>query len=194
MVYSVTSAESALPLELSRGNLLLMALLIGNDYDEVWTKHPRRQQSDNMSMQRGLEGCGISLARRVAQTGLGGELFMATLTCANEAELQPFLQQWRNRLQQAFLTLGHRHVATSLSENFPPWQAVVNYVHPVITPSSSLSAAWVPRLPCLSRITVLCERLFTWGSVLGIRSKLADLVWPGACARRLLTVRDGLTN
>jgi len=64
----------------------------------------------------------------------------------------------------------------------------------VITPSSSLSAAWVPRLPCLSRITVLCERLFTWGSVLGIRSKLADLVWPGACARRLLTPPDAPTT
>ena len=34
-VYSVTLAESASHLKLSRGNLLLVALLIGNDYDEV---------------------------------------------------------------------------------------------------------------------------------------------------------------
>ena len=135
-------------------------------------------------MQKGLGGCGIKLACRVAQTGLGRELFTAAKASSSEAELQPFLQPWQNRLRQALLALGHQYVANLLSEDFPRWQAVETYVRPAITPSANLTAEWVPCLPCLSQLTTLCERFFTWGSVPGIKSKLAKLVWPGACVRR----------
>jgi len=93
MVYSLALAESASPVELSCSNLLLMALLIGNDYKKVRAKQPLTDSS-LMKCQRGLKGCGISLTCRIAQTGLGKELFEAIQMGSSEAGLQPFLQPW----------------------------------------------------------------------------------------------------
>ena len=69
---------------------------------------------------------------------------------------------------------------------------MVNYVRPITSQNSGAPsdvAAWIPRLPDIAKIAGLCERLFTWGTKAGIQAKLAELVWPGACARRLLHVR-----
>ena len=131
------------------------------------------------------------------QSGLGRGLFAAVQSSSNEEDIQPFLHAWRQQLQHELSvdpshTLGRRciQVANSVNDRFPPWQAMANYVRPIMAQHpNGVPAAWIPHLPDITKITRLCERLFTWGTKAGIQAKLAELVWPGACTRRLLRVR-----
>lgn len=187
MTYSLGSLTADPGDDLSREDMFLIAVLSGGDYDG------------------GLTGCGMTLARRIAQCGLGYDLFEEMCRSAHRNDVHLFLQHWRMRLRHVLLTdpnniLGrkYRKLANSINEDFPSWKVMNNYVHPITSERTNgthgMSAGWVPRFPSIEKMTRLCEQFFTWGTVPGIIDHFAAVVWPGACVRTLLQVRSNVST
>ncbi|KAK2464530.1 hypothetical protein APHAL10511_003509, partial [Amanita phalloides] len=135
---------------LLREDLFLIAMLAGGDYD-----------------QSGLIGCGVTLAQRISQSGLGRDLFMEMRRSADPMDVDQFLQHWRARLQHELSvdpnkTLGRRYqrLADSIEQDFPPWEVMDKYVHPVTSEQTAgvhwRPTGWVPQCPSLEKVT-LCD-------------------------------------
>ncbi|KAJ7151416.1 PIN domain-like protein [Mycena crocata] len=163
---------------LSLGGLLLMAILIGGDYDPV-----------------GLEGCAVKTAYALAKCGLGDSLLLAAQTL-DPAALDNFLVEWRKTLRRELLEgkSGRKHpaIAEALTDDFPDPRILDLYVHPLTSWSNDGPGVdtllWVPLLPNVTAIAQLCELLFSWGTVAELPNKLFKHVLPGLCSRRLAQV------
>jgi len=97
VVHVFDSTDVASELGLTRGGLVLVALLSGGDYDVVCISHLRGPDMYSLHMQTGLRNCGPSIAHGVAHYGLGYTLIEAaeSLSCP---ELEAFLIQWHEGL------------------------------------------------------------------------------------------------
>ncbi|KAJ7503000.1 PIN domain-like protein, partial [Mycena galericulata] len=98
-VYFYTATQIERKLGLSHGGLLLMAILIGGDYD-----------------QRGLVGCSEHVAYTLARRGLGDPLLLAAQTLGS-TELHTFLHVWRCALRQELTgALGSLSIGTEVPD------------------------------------------------------------------------------
>ncbi|KAJ6448836.1 PIN domain-like protein [Mycena sanguinolenta] len=168
---------------LTRGGLLLIALLVGGDYDE------------------GLDGCGVSLAHAVARGNLGDALLSAALEQDEMTfEFTKFLHEWKLSLVTEFATDPHGYLgrkckaiaATLEAASFPNPDVLRAYTHPTTSWSSAYSAPayqlWGLAQPNLGRIASLCQLQFGWNAA-EISSKFTTLVYPGLAVQSLLRVR-----
>ncbi|KAJ7606586.1 PIN domain-like protein [Mycena polygramma] len=105
---------------LTRGGLLLVALLAGGDY------HP------------GIPGCGVAIAHAISRSHLGDDLLAAASQHPYLTDrLIDFLTSWRRALHSEFATdshgyLGRRHprIAARIEASFPDIDVLFAYVHP----------------------------------------------------------------
>ncbi|KAJ6497260.1 PIN domain-like protein, partial [Mycena vulgaris] len=177
-IHIYTSEAIASEANLSHGGILLMALLIGGDYDET-----------------GLAGCGKTVAYGLAQLGLGDSLLFAAETL-QPADLRWFLDVWRKVLRNELIggKLGRKYpaIAAALSSAFPDLSILNLYVNPVTSWSSNGpgvdASGWVPEMPDIVSITRLCEKLFVWGTTAELPNKLFNVLLPGMCLKRLVQV------
>ncbi|KAJ7798867.1 PIN domain-like protein [Mycena olivaceomarginata] len=92
-LYSLENIFITPSVSLTRGGLLLVALLSGGDYDE------------------GVPGCGIAIAHAVARGNLGDTLLQRALESSTPtAEFLEFLISWEQALSIEFSTDPHGHL------------------------------------------------------------------------------------
>ncbi|KAJ7442236.1 PIN domain-like protein, partial [Mycena galericulata] len=173
--YVYTSAGIEQNVHLSRGGLLLMAILIGGDYD-----------------QQGLVGCSEHVAYTLARRGLGDPLLLAVQTRGSR-ELDAFLNVWRCALRQELTqALGSLSIATPVPDTFPDPVVLELYARPVTSWSFGRpgvdASSWSPLLPDVISIVRLCENCFAWGTPAELPNKLFKILLPGLCSKRLAQV------
>ncbi|KAJ7149830.1 PIN domain-like protein, partial [Mycena crocata] len=174
-IYTSKAIESRLRLNL--GGLLLMAILVGGDYNKVIG---------------GLDKCAKETAYTLTKRGLGDSLLLATQTLSPDG-LHGFLETWRQTLCTELVSgqSGRKHpaIARGVTNLFPDPRVLHLYVHPLTSWSSDGAgidaSTWVPRLPDLPAIARICEVLFSWGTKVDLPNKLFNNVLPGLCIRRL---------
>lgn len=113
---------------LTRGGILLVALLCGGDYD------------------KGLVGCGIKTAHALARYGFGDTLIEASMSLEGD-EYAEFIQCWRAALcstltddPRGLLGRSHRALANKLDPSFPNRDVIRLYTHPLVSSDTILCA------------------------------------------------------
>ncbi|KAJ7817387.1 PIN domain-like protein, partial [Mycena olivaceomarginata] len=177
---TVYTSESLNDIGLTRGGILLLAILGGGDYDTV-----------------GLAGCGSHIALALAHCGFGDSLLQASENMA-EAELEEFLIQWREDLRtelatnsRGFLRSKQNTLSTKIPETFPSLRVLSLYVQPTTSWSNGFvppaTDKWIVKLPALPELAVYCNKEFGWNPA-AIAEKFRRLIFSGLCTRRLTMV------
>ncbi|RDB28015.1 Flap endonuclease GEN 1 [Hypsizygus marmoreus] len=182
ILYTADSIEYSNGVKLTRGGLLLFALLAGGDYDA------------------GIEGCGGNTARALAECSFGDELLDAA-TSLSGTNLQQFLHAWRKRLQtelrynsQGRLRCRNAGVAQKITDKFPDLAVMEKYVTPLTSWSSQQgcqipnTAGWGAREPSISKITAFCLQRFGWDRDGAVMKRFRMNLWPGVAFRMLCSV------
>ncbi|KAJ7847636.1 PIN domain-like protein [Mycena olivaceomarginata] len=163
-VYTAENIFVTPTVSLTRGGLLLIALLSGGDYDE------------------GLSGCGIVTAHAVARGNLGDDLLHEALkSCTPTTQFLRFLNSWRHALALEFSTnphglLSRKHGAIAATiagtPSFPNIDVIFAYVHPITSVvhryATRLSFLGSLASPNVSGIAKLCQASFGNNLYLGI--------------------------
>ncbi|KAJ7489980.1 PIN domain-like protein [Mycena galericulata] len=168
---------------LSRGGLLLIALLAGGDYHQ------------------GLPGCGVALAHAVARGPLGDALLEAVLQNPEITdEFLDFLVSWRATLAWEFATDPHgylgrkqRAIAANITSSFPNLGVLYAYTHPVTSWSENYSPptyqSWGLPKPDVKKIASFCQRQFDWDAA-KISSTFVKHLYSGIVMQSLLKPYD----
>ncbi|OBZ78714.1 Flap endonuclease GEN 1 [Grifola frondosa] len=177
MVYTYSALASHPDVKLTRGGMLLMALLSGGDYPE--------SNTDSSS-----EWTTRLRASHFTWTGLlrAGNRLMPLLRL--------FLHGWRNNLRWLLCSdpngyLGRRHVAlaSTIPDTFPTVDILRAYVYPATSsPEALLDVGFCGAISFdLARLARTCEQYFTWGdNVTNLLKKFEKMVWPGVVLRLLM--------
>ncbi|EPQ57560.1 PIN domain-like protein, partial [Gloeophyllum trabeum ATCC 11539] len=170
MVFNADDIRTHPSIGLTRGGLILFALLKGGDYDV------------------GVPGIGEKIAHGLARAGFGDQLLTAFERRAQQP-IQPFLAQWRADITTELRTnsrglLPHRCTSVTIPVSFPDLQVLENYAAPRISPQGGgplrdRSSLHVPR------IARFCEDSFEWGYRSKILYRLRSVLWE-ACVMRVL--------
>ncbi|KAI0666288.1 PIN domain-like protein, partial [Trametes maxima] len=171
---------------ISQGDFILLALLVGCDYNMV-----------------GLRRCGIRTAKGLIKYGLGRNLYAATLTYTGR-ELAEFLTRWRGRVQEilrtdprGFIGRAHPALASSIPHTFPDVELLHLLTSPALSGPRAYVAATVSCPLDIARIGSLCELYFTWGNRAEILKTLRTSVWVDEVVRMLIaeaSTRNGNTS
>ncbi|KAJ7082704.1 PIN domain-like protein, partial [Mycena belliarum] len=181
MLYTAENVFITPGVGLTRGGLLLIALLSGGDYNP------------------GISGCGIITAHAIARGNLGDMLLTEAL---RSHTLTPrfieFLNTWKEVLCLEFSTNAHGFlaqrrpaIAAAIAQlpSFPDPDVIFAYVHPITSWSENHSPpdyqAWGLSQPNLTKITSLCQRQFGWDAAT-IAKKFYKLLFLGIATQSLL--------
>lgn len=183
LLYSADSIEHSEDVKLTRGGLILFALLTGGDYDQ------------------GIHGCGKSTARALAQCGFGDTLLDAVTSISGVA-LQNLLYDWRQDLREELMSNSHGYLenknpalAKKITSNFPNHAIMELYLRPLTSWSLQSgahipnSAVWRSREPIIPLITEFCLRHFGWGRNFAIVKRFRAALWEGVIFRMVCSVR-----
>lgn len=189
--------NSAAGLELTRGGMILIALVAGGDYNTVRINFPRLAgASADLNLQTGVPGCGGATALALAHYGLGDTLLQATENMATP-QLAAFCVKWRVELIDILRgdprgLIGNQQrksIADAVPHGFPSLDVLYSYTQPVVSSNlSSLSFSFTTRRPRLA-ISPLATFL---DHHLGLRTpdtvlpKFDRAVWPALVLRSLL--------
>lgn len=195
-IYTASAIEVTAEVALSRGGLFLFALLCGGDYDQV----TRSSLFDPflISLQTGLRHCGQILAYELAKTQLGDTLLMATLNF-DKKDLDAFICDWREELRNELLFNSSGHLsrlhpaaANAIGDVFPDLSIMLSYAKPLTSWTTGhllpTGAMWIPRLPDIAQLGVLCERSFAWGTFDGVPRNFKSLLYEAVFLQRLYQV------
>jgi Holliday junction resolvase YEN1 len=199
---SVFTAEAIYGhLGLSRGGMILLALLVGGDLNPVRQSTPS-EAITSCSLQSGLHGCGHSTALALTQSGLGDPLFEAAQHMSY-SDLSMFLPRWRQSLcdelrSDASGKIGRKHpkLTADVPGNFPSMDLVLAYVRPLTSWSSggcdmSFLTLKEPRLDLL---IAFCHQNFSWGSSDDVQAKLDKILSGGICLKMLCMVHTSFLS
>ncbi|CAM1509314.1 Fc.00g030530.m01.CDS01 [Cosmosporella sp. VM-42] len=111
----------ALPAGLDREGMVLVALMSGGDY-----------------LPEGVPGCGVKVACEAAKAGFGS-------ICQLKASDEEGIRQWKESLVHELRTNENgffrtRHKALVIPEDFPNFEILRYYTHPVISTSTTLDS------------------------------------------------------
>ncbi|KAJ3518141.1 hypothetical protein NLJ89_g64 [Agrocybe chaxingu] len=169
MVYKIADIRTHTEVGMTRGGMILFALLSGGDYHE------------------GVERFGKVIAHSLARCGFGDELLEAYGNLQGQ-DLQEFLHHWRERVNGELRTnmrgfLPHR-TSLSLPITFPELDVLEKYANPTHSTSGrmrngSVALRDVNNLD-LGRVASLCEQYFEWGYRDRIIERFRALMWPAA--------------
>ncbi|KAI0681805.1 PIN domain-like protein [Cerioporus squamosus] len=173
-VYRMSAIQDHAKIKLTRGGILLLAVLAGGDYD------------------KGLDNCGIRTAHGLARYGLGDSLITCVTDSADNTSLRTALSDWRRRLKEClrddpsgYIGKRCRRLAETLPHDFPDPDVVQAYVRPLTHPLDDvpLDDEFGRAMHFdLARLRYLCDRLFSWDSAT-LDTHFHNLVWPGAILR-----------
>ncbi|KAF8054913.1 PIN domain-like protein [Lyophyllum atratum] len=179
LLYDANSIEHSEGVKLTRGGLLLFALMAGGDYDP------------------GISGCGPKTAHAMAKCGFGDALINAAMTMSG-AVLQDFLSSWRKDLQHELQSNSLRwmdgrciSIARKITDEFPDLTVLDNYLNPLTSWSPQCTRKvpdtneWRSREPLIPLITAFCVRHFGWGRDGGLLKRFRSKLWEGVAFRIL---------
>lgn len=172
--------EDLQELSLTRGGLLLFALLCGGDYDS------------------GIEDCGALTAHGLVKCGFGDRLIDAFDNLSG-AELELFMSAWRLELclelstnSQKMLSQRQRSVASRIDDTFPNPHVLNLYMNPLtswttVPPNIPDANMWIAQEPSLHDLTIFCSEHFHWDTE-ELLKKFSNLVWSGALLQMIYSV------
>jgi Holliday junction resolvase YEN1 len=195
-IYTAEALRTTQQVNLSHGGLLLLALLIGGDYEPVRQLLSFSWQCLK-SLQTGLQGCGPSISLALAQSDMGEKLLFAVKTLPRK-DLAVFLVHWRNMLcaelrenVSGHLRQRYPKLAASVGDSFPNPEVMMSYIEPTTSwslgPLPDLSGIHIGR-PDVAKLAALSMRWFTWGNDRAILPKFRSVLWEGVCLRVLCEV------
>jgi Holliday junction resolvase YEN1 len=177
--YFSHSVENSDTVALTRGGLILIALLAGGDYDS------------------GVPGIGAVIAYGLARCGFGDTLIDAARD-QDQTGFRNFLDGWRQDLRLELSTnarglLGRRYdrLVPHITDTFPSLVILKHYLHPITSGSNAnerSAAPWRPREPALRLITSFCTEHLGWDINTGILKRFHANLWDGVCFRMLCMV------
>jgi len=185
-VYRVYSAEKIQDiLGLTRGGMIMIALMAGGDYSE------------------GIKGVGVRNATALAKAGFGDALERAYREKSGD-DLDNFLITWARDIldemstnSKGFLPFAQPALANLIeAANFPDRNVLDLYISPLtsFTKTESFSPvpemnAWVPREPNLKAIATCCSQVTrTWNNRTVLAEKFHNTLWEGVFMRMVLSV------
>ncbi|KAF8071956.1 PIN domain-like protein [Lyophyllum atratum] len=184
-VYTADSIQHSDAVRLTRGGLLLFALLAGGDYDP------------------GIEGCGSVTAHALAACGFGVSLLQAA-TSLSGTGLRDWLHGWRLHLKyelqsnsQGRLNCRSPGISQKITAEFPKLDVLFNYLDPLTSWSLQSASAipnaadWRSREPSIPRIAAFCAQHLGWGrdATVIVKRFRAEL-WEGIAFRMLCSVSN----
>ncbi|THH15482.1 hypothetical protein EW146_g5002 [Bondarzewia mesenterica] len=174
-LYTADAIRSHPDIGLTRGGLILIALLSGGDYHS------------------GVARFGPHIAHALARCGYGDQL-LTIYERRMVQDIRPSLAQWRNAIHDELLTNSHGFLSRkfpsyTLPPDFPDMLVVANYVSPLTSASDGRQGGGAMRDtgdPSLPRLAAFCETYFAeWGHESAIIKRFRDLLWPTALIRIL---------
>lgn len=171
---STVTTVSPLFGSLSRGGLILIALLSKSDYS------------------RGLSGCGPTIATSLARCGFGDNILCAfkqlngtaldeKLYAITHAIADELRSNSRGALGSRYPTLA----SDLLSSDLLTAKTIGDFVTPIV--SSAPIHAWIERSPNIPQIASFCQSNFHWGPSV-LEKKIHNILWPGVSLRLLISV------
>ncbi|KAK6984536.1 hypothetical protein R3P38DRAFT_3292357 [Favolaschia claudopus] len=183
-IYTLENIFISPSIGLTRGGLLLFALLAGGDYDP------------------GCPGCGAKTAHAIARGSLGDTLLhAASQNPFPTAKFAAFLARWKHDLCQEFLEdphglLGRKYKSISqiiADSDFPNADVIFSYVHPVTSysPHHILPPhhTWSLATPDVQKIAQFCQLRFSWEAST-VAAKFSKGLFPGVAFQSLLKPYD----
>jgi hypothetical protein len=183
IVYTSEAVEDPQGLvSLSRGALILFALLCGGDYDQ------------------GVIKCGSTTAFGLARCGFGDKLLEAVQTFKLESKaFDNFLVQWRIDLQhelesnsRGMLRSRQPQLAQHIPHTFPDRDILQLYIDPFTSwsapkniPDTSL---WKIKEPSIVQLVDFCMNNFNWKDLQLLRKKFESILWDGIFLQMLYSV------
>ncbi|KAJ7493957.1 PIN domain-like protein, partial [Mycena latifolia] len=177
-----SEAISSHPLSLDEDALLLVALLVGGDYD------------------RGLSKCGPKIAHALARCGFGRDL-RRILTSFVGAQQAQQLTTWRAALKaelisnsSGLLDTRQPKLADKITDCFPNLSVADLYIDPLTSWSSRYTghspdtSLWIPAEPIVHKVAAFCVTHFGWSQEV-IPDRLKSNLWPGVALRMIFSVR-----
>lgn len=176
-----------------------MAILCGGDYNPVNFSlfSPFISLSDKS--QGGLPGCGWKTALQLSRTNFATDLFLAARTIPTRQQMRDFLLGWRQDFRRLLaenpdnkLDRQYPLIANNVSSTFPAIDALSLYANPItswtVDDQVPDIASWCLRPPNPTKIALLCEKYFSWGSLGEIVPRFKKTLWPGLVFRYILLV------
>ncbi|KAH8102504.1 hypothetical protein BXZ70DRAFT_928765 [Cristinia sonorae] len=175
-VYDAEAIRNHSEIGLTRGGLILFALLSGGDYDTD-----------------GAKGFGRTTARALARCGFGDRLLQA-FELMHGQNMGTFLAQWRDEVNSELRTnsrgfLTRTSTTLTLPPYFPNLEVLKYYVNPVASLQSNGGGGRHLRDRgnlSISRLAGFCEEHFDeWASRRQILNRFRNLVWEAAVMQLL---------
>ncbi|KAK7012767.1 PIN domain-like protein [Favolaschia claudopus] len=184
-VYTSRSILTTPSIGLTRGGLLVFALLAGGDYDP------------------GCPGCGVKTAHAIARGPLGDALWhAASRSPVPTAEFRDFLVQWKLNLCEEFrldphgyLGRTYKSIAQVISDtpNFPSAKVIFAYVHPVTSYSRNHNLprhqTWDVAKPDVAGLAGFCQQQFGWNAST-LYAKFSKGLFYGVALQSLIKPHD----
>jgi len=182
-IYTSHAIAGTTEVSLSRGGLILIALLSGGDYCPA-----------------GLPGCGTSIAYGLACAGFGDSLLAAALALTLQ-DFKTFLVSWREQLCAELMTnasgcLSQKcpALAKRMPDSFPNVHHILLYAKPLTSWSEGAAGPDLsklqPRQPDITKLATICKHRFNWEPTPGILKKFESVLWDGVCIRMLCEVSN----
>ncbi|BGP53405.1 hypothetical protein JCM8202_000278 [Rhodotorula sphaerocarpa] len=182
-IVTYSNAEILAQTGLGKDELILVALLVGGDYDTA-----------------GSVRFGNTIAVALARDGWAKKLFdgirrISGAQGSSSSELESFFVDWRSQVAEVLKTnpdgvLSRRQPKLAAdfedSTDFPDMKVVDFYLNPIVSdPTAEDYSApnWSRRLDT-ARIVAFSSRMFHWGNV-ELEAKLCRVMWRGLAMRQM---------
>ncbi|KII92167.1 hypothetical protein PLICRDRAFT_172297 [Plicaturopsis crispa FD-325 SS-3] len=171
MVFTADNVRNHPEVSLTRGGMILFALLSGGDYDAG-----------------GVSKFGKETAHALARCGFGDQLLQA-FQRRDQQPLDQFLPQWRDAINTELRTnsrgfLHRAHPSLSVPATFPDRTLLTNYASPVCSARGGGPMRGTGEMH-LARIAAFAEEKFEWGHARALVHCFRTLVWGPAVMRVL---------
>ncbi|KAH9924447.1 uncharacterized protein B0H18DRAFT_934342 [Fomitopsis serialis] len=175
MTFSAESIRMHPEIQMTRGGLVLFALVSGGDYDN------------------GLKNFGPQVAHCLARLGFGDQLIAEYERCQGR-NMEAFLSRWRADMNTELHTnahnlLRHKMPALTIPPTFPDMEVLRCYVNPVCSVSAGRQGGGNLRDNgdlSIPRIATFCEDHFDeWGHRSAILKRFRAILWDAAVMRVL---------
>ncbi|KEP47481.1 flap endonuclease GEN-like protein [Rhizoctonia solani 123E] len=172
MVYRMDDIERDPACKLTRGGMILIALLSGGDYDQ------------------GAKRCGPKTALALAQRGLGDELLNAFETFSRQKFID-YIPAWKSAVVEALHSASQGSIITSSqtsttsnsrSKKKPTALTAKSIGTGGLT--SDVRIGWTGEL-ALGALGRICEQYFEWGVREIIQQRFRTVLWPAVVMRVL---------